>query len=98
MELDDGDASLVEVGAKIIEVAEGSEEVPKRARAFCLPEGAEVIANKGKGNCLFEAWGSALSDLEKKRVGHRQVRAAVCEWLHAKQRPDREPLGRTWPR
>ncbi|CAE7946215.1 UGT80A2, partial [Symbiodinium sp. KB8] len=44
-----------EVGAKIIEVAEGSEEVPKRARAFCLPEGAEVIANKGKGNCLFEA-------------------------------------------
>ena len=62
-------------------VAESSEEAPKRAKAFCLPEGAEVISNERKGNCLFQAVAQGVSDLEKKRVGHRQVRAAVSDWL-----------------
>ena len=40
-----------------------------------------MISNERKGNCLFQAVAQGVSDLEKKRVGHRQVRAAVSDWL-----------------
>ena len=39
-----------------------------------MPEGAE-------SNFLFEAVAQGVSDLENKRIGHRQMRAAVSDWL-----------------
>ena len=62
-------------------VQQPSAKVPK----VSLPEGAVVHPNEAKGNCLFECLAAALSHIQGKPRGHRQVRAAICKWMSKHQ-------------
>ena len=86
---DDEDDDLVDVTDEVVgakralpgEVVSGSEAAgAKKSKSVPFPPTAQVIANKGGGDCLFHAVAQAVSEVENRKVGHRQVRAALADW------------------
>ena len=76
MEVDgQGDVKMPEVVVKRDQPEEAEEnEGPQttKLKSFELPEGAEVIANKGKGNCMPQAIAQCLSQASGESCTHRQ--------------------------
>ena len=85
MVVDGDEATVLEpAGAKRSlpgDEAQASIAAPKQPKIFKLPDTAQIVENRGKGNCLFEAVAQGVSEIESKRIGHRQVRAALADWL-----------------
>ena len=59
-------------------------EAAKRQRpGFVLLDGAEVVPSEGRGDCLLRALAQAISVVDKKKSGHRSIRAGVTAWMSA---------------
>ncbi|CAE7204304.1 pol [Symbiodinium sp. CCMP2592] len=95
MELDTDDGEDVDlaqakddvVGAKRTlpgdEVTASAATGTKKPKSVPFPSTAQVIPNKGGGDCLFHAVAQAVGEVEGRKIGHRQVRAALADWVAA---------------
>lgn len=67
------------------ETQESSGQKKARAIQFSLPDGAQVIPNRGEGNCFFHALAATTSHAESQDQSHRQARVALVAWMRKYQ-------------
>ncbi|CAE7253458.1 unnamed protein product [Symbiodinium sp. CCMP2592] len=95
MELDTDDGEDVDVAQAKDDVVGAKRTLPgdevtasaatgtKKPKSVPFPSTAQVIPNKGGGDCLFHALAQAVGEVEGRKIGHRQVRAALADWVAA---------------